>query len=72
MTARIAQSSANQAGYDCPFQVFYGVSANRRSAWSIANARGIFGHHLLDDSKVTYADETDTPRLAYRHREHTL
>jgi hypothetical protein len=40
-----------------PFQVFYGVSANTRSAWSIANARRVVGYEPLDDSEVVYADE---------------
>jgi hypothetical protein len=35
----------------------YGVSANTRSAWSIANARRIVGYEPRDDSKVVYADE---------------
>ena len=40
-----------------PFQAFYGVSANTRSAWSIANARRIIGYEPQDDSEVVYADE---------------
>jgi nucleoside-diphosphate-sugar epimerase len=43
--------------YGIPFQVFYGVSANTRSAWSIANARKIIGYEPQDDSEVVYADE---------------
>lgn len=43
--------------YGIPFQVFYGVSANTRSAWSIANARRIVGYEPQDDSEVVYADE---------------
>ena len=39
-----------------PFQVFYGVSANTRSAWSIANARRMVGYEPQDDSEVIYAD----------------
>ena len=37
--------------------MFYGVSANTRSAWSIANAREIIGYEPRDDSEVVYADE---------------
>jgi hypothetical protein len=37
--------------------VFYGVSANTRSAWSIANARKVIGYDPQDDSEVVYADE---------------
>ena len=43
--------------YGIPFQVFYGVSANTRSAWSIANARRVIGYEPQDDSEVVYADE---------------
>lgn len=43
--------------YGIPFQVFYGVSANTRSAWSIANARRVIGYEPEDDSEVVYADE---------------
>jgi hypothetical protein len=43
--------------YGIPFQVFYGVSANTRSAWSIANARKVIGYEPQDDSEVVYADE---------------
>src|SRR5881392_199959 len=38
--------------YGIPFQVFYGVSANTRSAWSIANARKVVGYDPQDDSEV--------------------
>ena len=37
--------------------MFYGVSANTRSAWSIANARKVIGYAPEDDSEVVYADE---------------
>ena len=30
--------------YGVPFQVFYGISGNTRSAWSIANARRVIGY----------------------------
>jgi hypothetical protein len=43
--------------YGIPFQVFYGVSANTRSAWSIANARKVIGYEPQDNSEVVYADE---------------
>jgi hypothetical protein len=43
--------------YGMPFQVFYGVSANSRSAWSVANASRIIGYEPQDDSEVVYADE---------------
>src|SRR5204863_7833193 len=43
--------------YGIPFQVFYGVSANTRSAWSMANARKVVGYAPEDNSEVVYADE---------------
>lgn len=45
----------NAAGV--PFQVFYGISGNTRSSWSIANARRVIGYTPEDDSEVVYADE---------------
>jgi hypothetical protein len=38
-----------------PFQVFYGVSENSRSFWSIANARKVIGYAPQDDAEVKYA-----------------
>ena len=46
-----------EVAYAIPFQVFYGVSGNTRSAWSVANARRIIGYEPQDDSEVVYADE---------------
>jgi hypothetical protein len=43
--------------YDIHVQDSYGVSANTRSAWSIANSRRIIGYEPQDDSEVVYADE---------------
>jgi nucleoside-diphosphate-sugar epimerase len=43
--------------YGVPFQVFYGISANTRAAWSIANARRVIGYAPQDDSEAVYADE---------------
>jgi hypothetical protein len=40
-----------------PFQVFYGVSNNSRSCWSITNARKAIGYAPEDDSELVYADE---------------
>ena len=48
-------SIANEHGV--PFQVFYGVSDNTRSSWSIANARKVIGYAPQDNSEVVYADE---------------
>jgi nucleoside-diphosphate-sugar epimerase len=46
---------ANEFGV--PFQVFYGVSDNTRSSWSIANARQVIGYTPQDNSEIVYADE---------------
>ena len=43
--------------YGVPFQIFYGVSGNARTFWSISNARKIIGYAPEDDSEITYADE---------------
>lgn len=40
-----------------PFQIFYGVSNNARSFWSIANARKVIGYAPQDDSEVIFADD---------------
>lgn len=40
-----------------PFQIFYGVSGNARTFWSITNARRVIGYAPEDDSEITYADE---------------
>jgi hypothetical protein len=39
-----------------PFQVFYGVSNNSRSCWSITNARKVIGYAPEDDSELVYSD----------------
>jgi len=43
--------------YGVPFQIFYGVSGNARTFWSITNARKVVGYEPQDDSEVTYAAE---------------
>lgn len=40
-----------------PFQIFYGVSGNARTFWSIANARRVIGYEPQDDSEIEFADE---------------
>lgn len=39
------------------FQIFYGVSGNARTFWSITNAREVVGYAPQDDSEITFADE---------------
>ena len=40
-----------------PFQVFYGISGNTRTFWSIANARRVIGYEPEDDSEHVYRDD---------------
>ncbi len=40
-----------------PFHIFYGVSNNARTFWSITNARRVIGYEPQDDSEVRYAAE---------------
>lgn len=39
-----------------PFHIFYGVSNNARTFWSITNARAVIGYAPQDDSEVRFAD----------------
>ena len=43
--------------YGVPFQIFYGVSNNARTFWSITNAREVIGYAPQDDSEITFADD---------------
>ena len=43
--------------YGVPFQIFYGVSDNARSFWSITNAREVVGYAPIDDSEVRFAED---------------
>jgi UDP-glucose 4-epimerase len=40
--------------FGVPFQIFYGVSANARTFWSIANARAVVGYQPEDDSETLF------------------
>jgi nucleoside-diphosphate-sugar epimerase len=40
-----------------PWQVFYGISGNTRTFWSIANARRVIGYEPADDSEIVYAQD---------------
>ena len=40
-----------------PWQVFYGISGNTRTFWSIASARKVIGYEPQDDSEVVYRDD---------------
>ncbi|HZG69263.1 MAG TPA: NAD-dependent epimerase/dehydratase family protein, partial [Herpetosiphonaceae bacterium] len=41
--------------YGVPFHIFYGVSNNARTFWSITNARKVIGYQPEDDSEVRFA-----------------
>jgi len=43
--------------YGVPFQIFYGVSNNARTFWSIANARKVIGYQPEDDSEERFAKD---------------
>jgi len=43
--------------YGVPFQIFYGVSNNARTFWSITNAREVVGYAPEDDSEIAFADD---------------
>lgn len=47
--------------YGVPFHIFYGVSNNARTFWSITNARKVIGYRPEDDSEVRFA--ADIARL---------
>jgi hypothetical protein len=50
--------------YGVPFHIFYGVSDNARTFWSITNARKVIGYEPADDSEVRFAE--DIARLLHR------
>ena len=50
--------------YGIPFHIFYGVSDNARTFWSITNARKVIGYEPIDDSEVRFAE--DIARLLHR------
>ncbi len=43
--------------YGIPFHIFYGVSNNARTFWSITNARKVIDYQPQDDSEVRFADD---------------
>jgi NAD+ dependent glucose-6-phosphate dehydrogenase len=43
--------------YGVPFQIFYGVSNNARTFWSISNARKVIGYQPEDDSEDRFAED---------------
>ncbi|WP_445503782.1 NAD-dependent epimerase/dehydratase family protein [Microvirga sp. G4-2] len=47
--------------YGVPFHIFYGVSNNARTFWSITNARRVIDYRPQDDSEVRFA--ADIARL---------
>jgi hypothetical protein len=50
--------------YGVPFHIFYGVSNNARTFWSIANARRVIDYQPQDDSETRFA--ADIARLMGR------
>lgn len=43
--------------YGVPFHIFYGVSNNARTFWSITNAREVIDYQPEDDSEIRFADD---------------
>lgn len=43
--------------FGVPFHIFYGVSNNARTLWSITNAREVIGYEPEDDSELRFADD---------------
>jgi hypothetical protein len=43
--------------YGVPFHIFYGVSHNACTFWSITNARRVIGYEPQDDSEVHFAED---------------
>jgi hypothetical protein len=43
--------------YGVPFHIFYGVSNNARTFWSITNARKVIGYDPQDDSEIRFAED---------------
>jgi hypothetical protein len=43
--------------YGVPFHIFYGVSNNARTFWSITNARKVIDYQPQDDSEVRFAED---------------
>jgi NAD+ dependent glucose-6-phosphate dehydrogenase len=58
---RSVETPSLEDEWQVPFQIFYGISANTRAFWSIANARRLIGYDPEDDSEVRYA--ADIQRL---------
>lgn len=57
------ETPAIEDEYGVPFHIFYGVSGNARTFWSITNARSVIGYAPEDDSEVRFA--SDIARLLY-------
>jgi hypothetical protein len=43
--------------FGVPFHIFYGVSNNARTFWSITNARKVIDYQPEDDSEIRFADD---------------
>lgn len=54
---RSIEAESIDDGYGVPFQIFYGVSGNARTFWSITNARRVVGYAPEDDSETEFASE---------------
>jgi NAD dependent epimerase/dehydratase family len=62
--SRSIETSEVEDEYGVPFHIFYGVSNNARTFWSITNARRVIGYEPQDDSEVHFAE--DITRMLHR------
>jgi hypothetical protein len=61
---RSIETSEVKDEYGVPFHIFYGVSNNARTFWSITNTRRVIGYEPQDDSEVHLAE--DITRMLHR------
>ena len=64
---RSIETDAIDDDFGVPFQIFYGVSNNARTFWSIGNARRVIAYQPVDDSEIVFADEIAA--VLSRHRD---
>lgn len=51
------ETSEVEDEYGVPFHIFYGVSNNARTFWSITNARKVIGYEPQDNSEERFAED---------------
>jgi len=61
LTIKSIETANIEDEHGIPWQVFYGISGNTRTFWSLVNARAVIGYAPDDDSEVLFA--ADIQRL---------